>query len=1173
MAITLGADVGSTTCKLIAVNHANNEIIWQKYARHNTKQAETLLELLDELREAHPEADAHKCKIFITGSGAAPLVEHLGARFVQEVNAVTMAVEHLHPKAGSVVELGGQDAKVIIFKENPVNGRKNVTMAMNDKCASGTGGTIDKCFIKAGVTEEEATKVKFNPEKLHHVAAKCGVFAETDIVNLIKSSVPREEILNSLADAIVAQNLSVLTKGNTLMPEVVLLGGPNTYLPFLQECWRHRIPEIWDERNVNIPKDKSLEELIIVPKRAEYYAAFGAVLYGINLIDDGLRYAGTTRLKNFIQRGREENLKEVAIKPLVESFDELAAFRKAYQQPQFEQATFSAGQVVSGFLGMDGGSTSSKCVLVDKQQNILLKEYVLSKGNPIEDMKTMLQAMRKYVESFGARLNILGFGATGYAAPVLEESLKSDVNIIETIAHMKSAVAYFGDIDVICDIGGQDIKVLFLKNGELRNFRLSNQCSAGNGMLLQAMASQFGVDVRDFADHAFNATLSPSFNYGCAVFLDSDRVNFQKEGFSKEELMSGLAQVLPKNIWQYVVQIPRLAELGKKYVLQGGTQYNQAALKAQVDYIKARVPDAEVYLHPHSGEAGAIGAAIEARDVVARRGYSTFVGLENAIDISYTTSNNEETRCHFCPNECSRTFIDTQTPSGGTARYIAGFSCDKGTVEDDAALRLMQQQMKVVMKENPNMVSYEARRVFSRFKKPEALPSSDTIIDAIKVKKTWYGSYKRKALKRAFERSSVEDIAFRQSLRIGMPKVLNMWTSGQFFRHYFETLNLKSSHIVFSDDTTEKMSKEGIKYGSIDPCFPAKVAQAHMHNLLFVKHKEARPLNYIYYPAITHMPSFLNKIVAKTSCPVVQGTPNVMKTSFTKETNYFEQRDIHYIDDAVSFDEPNYLKKQMFETWGERLRMTKDESDFAVDQALATWRSFEKSLQQKGKEIIEQVEKDRRMAILMIGRPYHSDPGLSHQITDEFQALGYPILSIRSIPKDPKWLAKYFANDLKRDDVDSPLEITDVWPENFSVNSAEKVWAAKFAARHPNIAVLDLSSFKCGHDAPTYGIIDGIINTAGTPYSALHDLDQTKPSGSIKIRIKTYAYNLEQRIQALQDQGLVRAHKRPKLIASDLLGEIRASEIANDTIEQVEPVRIISSVESPVKIFEIKKVV
>ena len=231
-------------------------------------------------------------------------------------------------------------------------------------------------------------------------------------------------------------------------------------------------------------------------------------------------------------------------------------------------------------IGLDGGSTSSKAVLLDEAGNLLTKQYQLSKGNPIADTKELLARIRSFVHDQGAQLEVVGFGATGYAADVLEESLRADVTIVETVAHM-TARNRIDDVDVICDIGGQDIKVLFMVNGEIRNFRLSNQCSAGNGMLLQAMANQFGLPVTEYADAAFKASLSPKFSYGCAVFLDADRVNFQKEGFSREELLAGLAMVLPKNVWQYVVQIPRLAQLGTRYVLQGGTQYNLAAVKAQ----------------------------------------------------------------------------------------------------------------------------------------------------------------------------------------------------------------------------------------------------------------------------------------------------------------------------------------------------------------------------------------------------------------------------------------------------------------------------------------------------------------------------------------------------------------------------------------------------------------
>ena len=277
--IILAVDVGSTTVKAVAVDPATKRILWSDYQRHETRQAEKVLDLLVAIGNEFPQAEF---RVFITGSGSGPLREPLGAKFVQEVNAVTMAVDHLHPDVCAVVELGGQDAKIILYQENARTGEKRAVASMNDKCASGTGATIDKCMIKVGMAQEEVAKLPWDPSKLHPVAAKCGVFAETDIVNLVKSGIPSPEIMCSLADAIVSQNLSVLARGNTLKPRVLLLGGPNTYLPFLQACWRQRIPETWESRGFEWPKDVPLEELIFVPKDAQYYAAYGAALYGLH---------------------------------------------------------------------------------------------------------------------------------------------------------------------------------------------------------------------------------------------------------------------------------------------------------------------------------------------------------------------------------------------------------------------------------------------------------------------------------------------------------------------------------------------------------------------------------------------------------------------------------------------------------------------------------------------------------------------------------------------------------------------------------------------------------------------------------------------------------------------------------------------------------------------------
>ncbi len=397
---------------------------------------------------------------------------------------------------------------------------------------------------------------------------------------------------------------------------------------------------------------------------------------------------------------------------------------------------------------------------------------------------------------------------------------------------------------------------------------------------------------------------------------------------------------------------------------------------------------------------GAIGAAMETLRVVKRRGYSTFLGLEAAIYLSYVSRNDESTRCGFCPNHCSRTFIDSKTPDGQTARYISGFSCEKGTVEDEKAVVELNKRRQDLKKHYPNLVEYEARRMFQHIYDPDPMPGNDQFVRDTQVRRGLLGLRKTSSL-RSFERSPKEAAERRGRIRIGIPKVLNIWSTAPFWRTYFETLGIDPKNIVFSDNA-----------------------------------------------------------------------------------------------------------------------MTEDESDFAADQGWKALDLFDAEMQEKGRQILEQVEQENRLAILLIGRPYHSDPGLNHGVLEEFQVLGYPVLSMRSIPKDEGWLQRFFREDLQSGRVEYELEVSDVWPENFSANSVQKVWAAKFAARHPNVAVLDLSSFKCGHDAPTYGLIDSIISAAGTPYSALHDIDANKPSGSIKIRVKMYAHSLglhEERLQDLAD--------------------------------------------------------
>jgi len=1128
----IGIDVGSTTVKCVVVVPGSARILWSRYRRHETRQAEKVAEMLAEIEADFPDVARDDIRTYVTGSGAGAIAEHVGSRFVQEVNAVTLAVEKLHPDADSVVELGGQDAKIITFTRDPRTGARRVSASMNDKCASGTGATIDKCLLKLGVSWDELAAIRFDSGRLHRIAAKCGVFAETDIVNLIKSSVPADELLNSLANAIVMQNLAVLARGNTLKEKVLLLGGPNTFLPMLQHCWRLRIAESWAERG-HVPAEAPLEELIFVPENAQYYAACGAAIFGIGEPEDCGRYRGLESLNAFIGHGRKAQLGPAAGPGLLQPGEDLAAFARRYRTADFAPARFEPGTTIRGHIGFDGGSTSSKAVLVDDAGTILAKQYLISKGNPIEDAKQILTGIRDFAHDQGCALEILGFGVTGYAADVLDSTLDCDANIVETVAHMRSATESFGDdIDVICDVGGQDIKVLFLQNGHIKNFRLSNQCSAGNGMLLQAMADQFGVEVRDYADIAFKAELSPRFSYGCAVFLDTNRVNFQKEGFSREELFAGLAMVLPKNIWQYVVQIPRMAELGRRFVLQGGTQHNLAAVKAQVDYIRERVPDAEIHVHPHCGEAGAIGAALEARAAVARRGGSTFIGLDRAIGLDYAVRTDESTRCRFCANNCARSFIDTRTPDGESSRYIAGFSCEMGTVESKEAIVRLNQERKARKAAYPNLVQYEADLVFRHVYERVSPPKVGTVIDDVAVRRGWFGigPIRREAFRRPIERSPAAAQQRRRDLRIGIPRVLNVYSFAPFLRAYLEALGVPSGNIVFSDVTSEQLWREGCKYGSIDPCHPSKVALAHIHNLLTRKHRR-KPLDYVWFPCFTEMPTYVSHAAGNAVCPVVAGTPKVTFAAFTKERDLFADAGVDYVSDVVNLDIPHLLRRQLFETWGARLGVTEDESDWACAQGWQAMQLCDEELQRRGLEVLGKAERDNELVLLMLGRPYHNDPGLNHDVLEEFEALGYPVLSLRSIPKDAAYLEAYFAEDLRSGAIADVFDMRDVWPENYSVNSVQKVWAAKFAARHPNVVVLDLSSFKCGQDAPTYGLIDRVLAASRTPGLMLHDLDANKPVGSIKLRVKTFVHGLSLYKDALVETAAKRGELECALAA------------------------------------------
>src|ERR1700692_825198 len=312
----VGLDVGSTTVKATVVDAATDQILWQDYQRHETKQPEKTLEFLRRM-ESEVGTNRHNTRMFMTGSGGGGIAEQIGAKFVQEVTAVSLAVEKLHPEVYSVIELGGQDAKIIVFKDDDETGRKKKIPSMNDKCAGGTGAVIDKINAKLKIPAVQLGELKYQGIKLHKVAGKCGVFAETDINSLQKVGTPPDELIVSLFEAIVLQNLSVLTRGNTLRPHVLLLGGPNSFIRGMKEAWQANIPRMWKDRKVEVPAGMSPEELIKVPDNAQYFAALGSVEFGKDEEPEVGRYLGTEKLAYYIDFGRAEEKAASGTKGLV----------------------------------------------------------------------------------------------------------------------------------------------------------------------------------------------------------------------------------------------------------------------------------------------------------------------------------------------------------------------------------------------------------------------------------------------------------------------------------------------------------------------------------------------------------------------------------------------------------------------------------------------------------------------------------------------------------------------------------------------------------------------------------------------------------------------------------------------------------------------------------------
>jgi predicted nucleotide-binding protein (sugar kinase/HSP70/actin superfamily) len=347
----------------------------------------------------------------------------------------------------------------------------------------------------------------------------------------------------------------------------------------------------------------------------------------------------------------------------------------------------------------------------------------------------------------------------------------------------------------------------------------------------------------------------------------------------------------------------------------------------------------------------------------------------------------------------------------------------------------------------------------------------------------------------------------RKDFRIGIPRLLNTYTYAPLFNAYFASLGLKAENILYSDYTTPELYRAGASRGAIDPCYPSKIGIAHVYNLLATKHSK-KPLNAVWFPMYDVLHTPLVNLTGSNACPTVTATPEVVKAAFTKESDIFTENNIKYLDPILNLQDQKICAEQMYKAWSPLLGLSREENDRAIAAGFKALTDCEAEIRRQARETLDQLEREDRIGIVMLGRVYHHDPGLNHEIMEEFQKLGYPVFSQSTLPLDKDLLDRLFGDEVRAGMITHPLDISDVWKNRYSTSTNHKVWAAKFTARHPNLVALEVSSFKCGHDAPIYGVIEGIIEESGTPYFSFKDLDENKPSGSIRIRVETIDYFL-----------------------------------------------------------------
>lgn len=651
-----GIDIGSTTVKLVILDE-NEKIIYGAYRRHQAHTQETLKDLL---AEAEEQVGNCKLKLKITGSGSMNLGKALAIGFVQEVVAVAKALKFAAPQTDVAIELGGEDAKIIYFKGG-------LDERMNGVCAGGTGSFIDQMASLLQTDARGLNEAAKEYKQIYPIAARCGVFAKTDIQPLINEGATKADLAASIFQAVVNQTISGLACGKPIRGCVAFLGGPLHFLPELKNAFIRTL-HLTEKTTVDV-------------EYSHLFAAMGAALEAENA--KGREIQG---LIEQLEKGVKTAFEMPRLDPLFENKEEFEKFQERHSRSVVEKGNLSEYQGEC-YLGIDAGSTTTKMVLIGKEGQLLFSQYANNNGDPV---RTAKEAVKKLREVLPEQVKIVRSCSTGYGEALLKAAFNLDEGVVETIAHCTAASFFDPAVDCVLDIGGQDMKCIKLKNGTVDTILLNEACSSGCGSFIENFATSLGYTAPEFAREALFAKTPVDLGTRCTVFMNSNVKQAQKEGAEVSDISAGLAYSVIKNALYKVIKLSSAESLGKHIVVQGGTFHNLAVLRAF-----EKIAGVEVTCPDISGLMGAFGAALIARAHDKGEG-SSMISLDDIVSLEYSS---RSVRCGGCSNNCMLTI----NQFSGNRKYISGNRCEKGAGNVSSA------------KKAPNMMAFKRKRMFEYY--------------------------------------------------------------------------------------------------------------------------------------------------------------------------------------------------------------------------------------------------------------------------------------------------------------------------------------------------------------------------------------------------------------------------------------------------------------------------